>query len=70
MSAHAESEMSNKNPKNKHAVLRDLVAKQTLWPSAFEMSNDKKVKTWTHFSVLGSAPCSKCLTSLIPAEGY
>lgn len=42
MSAHAESEMSNKNPKNKHAVLRDLVAKQTLWPSAFEMSNDIK----------------------------
>lgn len=42
MSAHAESEMSNKTPKNKHAARRDLVAKQTLWPSAFEMSNDIK----------------------------
>lgn len=40
MPSHAESEMSNNNPKNKHVVLCDLAAKQTLWPSTFEMWND------------------------------
>lgn len=42
MPSHAESEMSNNNPKSKHVVLCDLAAKQTLWSATFETLNDTK----------------------------